>query len=128
MKTATRCCTCGDEIAPGSDVWRGSLEDGTACSMLCRYKQRVALTNGWSNLGWMRVVAAKEALLHDPEIFGENEVAVCVLSNGDPAWAGTTVLEANEKGVVLEIVAGEWEGDMLQLGWDDLLDVQVRDA
>ncbi len=135
MTTATRCCSCGDEVAVGSDVWRGAHEGETACSALCRYRSLVEATRGWSAsmdaeraAGLVRVRALREALLHDPEVFGENAIDVCVRGGGDPAWELTIPLAVTEEVIRLEIVAGEWCGDDFTVPWGGLLDAVVRDA
>jgi len=135
MTTATRCCSCGDEVAVGSDVWHGAHEDETACTALCRYRSLVEATRGWKTsmdaeraAGLVRVRALRELLLHDPEALGESAIDVCVRSGGDPAWAATAPLTVTDDVVRLEIVAGEWCGDDFTVRWDDLLDAVVCDV
>ncbi len=135
MTTATRCCTCGDEIDPGSFLWRGAEEDETACSALCRWRSVMRALSGWSPSrdqskmrARLRVLATREALVYDPEVLGEVELNVQVRNGGDPGWARVIVAAATRTGVVLEIVAGEWCGEELDLAWDAVLDVQVQDA
>ncbi len=135
MTTATRCCTCGDEIADGSGVFRGSEEDETACSMLCRWRSVMKALSGWSPSrdqskmrAQLRVLATRETLVYDPKVLGEIELNVQVRNGGDPGWALAIVTTATRTGVVLEIVAGEWCGEELDLSWDAMLDVQAQDV
>ncbi len=135
MTTATRCCSCGDEIADSSDVFRGAEEDETACSALCRWRSVMRALSGWSPSrdsmkmrAQLRVLATRELLVYDPEALGETELNVQVRISGDPAWARVIVTTATRTGVVLEIVAGEWCGEELDLTWDAVLDVQMQDV
>ncbi len=139
MTTATRCCTCGDEIAPGSDVWGGAGEDETACSMLCRYRSVVEQTNGYSLsreaaevAALDRVGAAREALLYDPEIFDQEGVLDVTVE----IWRGSKTaamipIEVGSEWVRLEIVmSGDHDVDdeEVELRWTEIIDMVLRDA
>jgi hypothetical protein len=135
MTTATRCCTCGNEIAHGADVFRGAEEDETACSALCRWRSVMKALSGWTPSrdklrlsAKLRVLATRELLVYDPEVLGETELNVQVRNGGDPGWALVIVTTASRTGIALEIVAGEWCGEDLDLTWDAVLDVQVQDV
>lgn len=136
---ATRCCSCGDEIAHGLDAWKGAHEDETCCSILCRYRSLVEEANSWTmsmpfdyQARLVRVLAFKKAVLYDPEIFGESEFSVTVkarMHDGrESVTAGMIVLGASMESVSFEIVRssaedGEFDGDTVVVGWEDLLDV-----
>lgn len=136
---ATRCCSCGDEIAHGSDAWKGALEDETCCSMLCRYRSLVEEANSWTmsmpfdyQARLVRVLAFKKAVLYDPEIFVETEFNVTVeamMHDGrESVTAGMIVLGAGRDSVSFEIVRspsedGEFEGDEALVLWENMLDV-----
>ncbi len=132
MTTATRCCTCGDEIPPGSDVWHGDHDGETACSMLCRYKSIVETTEGWHASAdasrasaYVRVLAAKEALLHDPDIFDQEGVLDVTVGGHTIATVATDV---TEKTVRFEIVMGDHADEEVELTWSQIMDVVLRDA
>lgn len=138
MTAVTRCCSCGNEIPYESDVWKGAHEDETCCSVICRYSSIVDATDTYSE-GWRehgaglaRVMAFKEAVLYDPEIFGETEFSVtvaAVMRDGrESVTAGMIVLGAGRDSVSFEIVRspsedGEFDGDEALVPWDDVLDV-----
>ncbi len=138
MTTATRCCSCGDEVATGSDAWAGAHEGETACSMLCRYRSMVAATYGWHlsadserAAGLARVAAAREALLHDPEIFGERSIDVTIEACeevGGSATAEMVPIGVTEDDVHLEVVSGEYQDSDVVFRWGSILDMVVCDA
>lgn len=138
MTTATRCCSCGDEIARGSITWPGGYEDEKACSALCHYRAAVEATYGRHTsstsereAGAKRVRLLRKALLYDPEMFGDDAFNVTVAA-GDLAHetssAAMIVLGADQDGVRFEIVGsddGEFDGDEFKIDWDDLQLVDV---
>lgn len=143
MTATTRCCSCGDAIEPGSLVWNGPHEDEVACSALCSYKSCVAVIDDrWPETreqevqrACARVLLAREAILHDPDVFDQEGVLdVTVLDErsgilvGATSTTATIVLGATVDEVRLEVVAGEWEGSELNLRWDSILDTVLRDA
>ncbi len=135
MTTITRCCSCDDEIAPGSDAWKGAHEGETACSMLCRYRSLVEATYGWHlsadserAAGLARVAATREALLHDPEVFGERSIDVTTkLPDGGSATTSMVPIGVTEHDVHLEVVSGEYQDSDVVLRWESILDMVVCD-
>lgn len=107
--------------------------------MLCRYRSVVESTWSYSSAkeAWAsavrRVAAAREALLHDPEIFGEDTFSVTVkaeMNDGrESVTASMIVIGAAESYVRFEIVSAEddkYDGTETLIQWEDIIDMVPR--
>jgi hypothetical protein len=113
------------------------MHGAPACSALCSYMQGVSENDGWhtaesaSSAGLRRVALAREAVLHDPDVFDQEgvlDVTVEVEHRSALGTEATIVLGATKDEVHLELVSGDHEGDDAVLRWDEILDMVLRDA